>query len=196
MTDWLLALVPHYGALLLTVAIFLSCFALPVPASILMLAAGGFTAVGDLGIGAVAGGALLGVAAGDHSVYALGRLGGARLAARLESHGLLRRAETMLAERGGVIVFLSRWLFSPVGPYVNFAAGAARQPWGSFALWGLAGELVWIGIYLGIGYGFAGQLEEASATAFNAIAAIGAGAIALGLGYWLFSSKRRNAVQG
>ena len=48
MTDWLLALVPQYGLLLLAATTFLSCLALPLPASILMLTAGGFAAAGDL----------------------------------------------------------------------------------------------------------------------------------------------------
>ena len=34
MTDWLLALVPQYGLWLLAATTFLSCLALPIPASI------------------------------------------------------------------------------------------------------------------------------------------------------------------
>ena len=36
----------------------------------------------------------------------------------------------VMAERGGIAIFLTRWLFSALGPYVNLAAGASRQPWG------------------------------------------------------------------
>ena len=48
MTDWLLGLVPQYGLWLLAATTFFSCLALPFPASILMLTAGGFAAAGDL----------------------------------------------------------------------------------------------------------------------------------------------------
>ena len=47
MTDWLLALVPQYGLWLLFFVTLFSCLALPLPASIMMLTAGGFAAAGD-----------------------------------------------------------------------------------------------------------------------------------------------------
>ena len=50
MTEWLLGLVPQYGMYLLAVCTFASCLALPIPASMLMLAAGGFVASGDLSL--------------------------------------------------------------------------------------------------------------------------------------------------
>ena len=48
LSNWFMALVPTYGPWLLGLATFLSCLALPVPVSILMLTAGGFVASGDL----------------------------------------------------------------------------------------------------------------------------------------------------
>ena len=65
MTDWLLALVPQYGLWLLAVTTLLSCLALPLPASILMLSAGGFAASDDLILWEVVGAALAGAIAGD-----------------------------------------------------------------------------------------------------------------------------------
>lgn len=67
MTEWLLGLVPVHGGWLLAVATFLSCLALPIPASILMLAAGGFAAAGDLTLAGSAGAALAGAVAGDQA---------------------------------------------------------------------------------------------------------------------------------
>ena len=94
----------------------------------------------------------------------------------------LAKAKDMLAKRGGVAVFLTRWLVSALGPYVNVAAGAAQQPWANFTLWGVLGELVWVGLYVGLGYYFAGNLSEASGMAINVLGFMGAGAVALGLG--------------
>ena len=192
MTDWLLALVPSYGPPLIALAIFASCLALPVPASLLLLAGGGFVAVGDIALLPLVAWAWLGLALGDHSVYWLGRAGGAPLAERLgRKAASVRKARALLAARGGPFLFLSRWLFSPLGPYVNFGAGAARLPWWTFLIWGTAGEVVWLTIYTGLGYAFAGQLEEASDLALNALMAIGAAAVAIGLGIWLFGTRRR-----
>ena len=86
MTDWLLALVPQYGVWLLAACTFLSCLGLPIPASILMLTAGGFVAAGDLSLTGNVAAALGGAVAGDQAGYFGGRWGGAGLIKRLGSN--------------------------------------------------------------------------------------------------------------
>lgn len=196
MTDWLLGLVPEYGMWLLGLGTFLSCLALPIPASVLMLAAGGFVASGDLAPGAAVGGALMGAVAGDQTGYLAGRAGAHLALTRgARANATLERATALLARRGGLAVFLSRWLVSALGPYVNLAAGAAGLGWGAFSLWGVLGEAVWVGLYVGLGYGFAGNLEAASAMAVDLLGFAAAGAVALGLGWWLLALLRSEAAQ-
>jgi membrane-associated protein len=191
MTDWLLALVPTYGLYLLATCTFASCLALPIPASMLMLAAGGFVAAGDLSLYGSGLAALSGAVAGDQVGYLAGRKGGAGLMDKLGKRAApLAKATEMLATRGGIAVFLSRWLVSALGPYVNLAAGAAGLAWVRFALWGILGECVWVGLYIGLGYNFTGNLAAASSMALNVLGFLGAGAVALGLGYWLLSTYR------
>lgn len=186
MTEWLLALVPEYGPWLLAVSTFLSCLALPIPASVLLMAAGGFSASGDLSLPVSIAAALAGALLGDQLGYLAGRLGGALW---LDKAGrrvaLLGKARDLLARRGGVAVFLTRWLFSALGPGVNLAAGAARQSWAGFTLWGSAGEILWVSFYTGLGFLFAGNLEQASDRALDALGLLAAGAVAIGLGLWL-----------
>jgi membrane-associated protein len=191
MTDWLLALVPQYGFWLLMVGTFCSCLALPVPVSVLMLAAGGFVSAGDLSLVPTASAALAGAVAGDQVGYFAARRGGAGLIAKLGSRAApLAKATAMLAARGGIAIFLTRWLFSALGPYVNLAAGAARQPWGQFTAWGVVGEVVWVGLYISLGYAFTGNLEAASAMALEMLGFLAASAVAMGLGLWLFVTLR------
>ncbi|QQA44621.1 DedA family protein [Pelagovum pacificum] len=193
MTEWLLTLVPLYGPPLLALAIFLSCFALPIPASALLLAAGGFASAGDLVLWTVVVAAFAGLWLGDNAMFLLGRKGGTGLARRLGRRAAaIERAREALARRGGVFIFLSRWLFSPLGPYVNFAAGASGKRWVQFVAWGTAGEIVWLSIYLGLGYVFTGTLEAASDLAFDVIMLIGAGFATVALGVWLFGRHRDN----
>lgn len=199
MTDWLLGLVPQYGAWLLFLSTFLSCLALPIPASLLMLAAGGFVAAGDLSMLGSAGAALAGAVAGDQTGYFAGRLGGAGLVGRLgERAAPVAKATDLLARKGGLAVFLSRWLVSALGPYVNVVAGAAGQGWGRFTLWGVAGEAVWVGVYVGVGWSVAGNLSAASSMAVDVLGFLAAGAVALGALVWLVMALRaeRGAVQG
>lgn len=194
MTDWLLALVPQYGVFLLAAGTFSSCLALPVPASILMIAAGGFVASGDLSLPASAGAALAGAVIGDQAGYLGGRWGGSWLIDRLRSRAVpIAKASAALARRGGIAVFLSRWLVSALGPYVNLAAGAAGLSWLRFTLWGLLGEAVWVAIYIGTGFAFSGNLAAASGMAFDLLGIVGSGVVALGLGYWLFAQLRADS---
>jgi membrane-associated protein len=195
-TDWLLALVPTYGPWLLFAATFLSCMALPIPASVLMLAAGGFVAAGDLSLATTATAAWAGAVAGDQAGYWAGRVGGAGLLARAGKGGLLARATAMLAEKGGLAVYLTRWLFSALGPYVNLAGGAARMPLARFTIWSVLGEGTWVALYVGLGRTFAGNLEAASAQAVSILGFLAAGAVAIGLGYWLFRAMRGTQAQG
>jgi membrane-associated protein len=198
MTDWLLGLVPQYGLLLLAATTFLSCLALPLPASILMLTAGGFAAAGDLVLWqafvAAAGGGI----AGDQLGYWAGRGFGATVLARLRRDAgrdrLLAKADALMERRGVMAVFLTRWLLSPLGPYVNLIAGSTRYAWGRFTAAGVAGEAVWAGLYVGTGYGFAGNVEAASNALGSALGMIGGAGAVLVLGYWLFNSAAGQAA--
>lgn len=191
MTEWLLGLVPVWGGWLLAGATFLSCLALPIPASILMLAAGGFAAAGDLTLAGSAGAALAGAVLGDQAGFVAGRIGGAGFLARLGAGAApVAKAVEVLARRGGVAVFLSRWLFSALGPYVNVAAGAAGLGWARFTLWAVAGEAVWVAVYVGAGWAVAGNLTAASGMAVDVLGFLAAGAVALGALWWLVSVLR------
>jgi membrane protein DedA with SNARE-associated domain len=194
MADWLLSLVPVWGVWLMAAATYFSCLALPVPCSILMLTAGGFAAAGDLDLVTLILGALAGAVAGDQTGYRLGAFGGHPLLARLSQSparaALIARAMALMEARGALGIFLTRWLFAPVGPYANFAAGALGWSWARFTLWGVMGEAVWVGVYCGLGYGFAGNLQAASDMAGSVLGILAGVAAMGGFGWWLISSLR------
>ncbi|NBE08815.1 DedA family protein [Paragemmobacter ruber] len=183
MTQTLLALVPEWGAILLALANLLACLALPIPASLVMLAAGAFAAAGDLDALPLWIGAMAGALLGDQCGYWIGRGVGPRLLVRLSqrrrSAALLRRAVAWLEHRRLPAIFLSRWLASPLSPYMNFAAGAARINWLGFTLPAMAGASVWVSIYIGLGYSFSGDLEALGSVLGNLVAAIAAGVVAI-----------------
>lgn len=186
MTEWLLALVPQYGNWLIAITVFLGCLALPAPASILLIAAGGFVAAGDLSLAVTALVALGSAAAGDQVVYFAGRWRGQRVIRWLGARAApVTKASALLERRGGFAVFLSRWLIPALGPYVNLAAGGSGLGWPQFTLWGLAGEAIWVALYVGLGYAFMGNLAAASDMALNVIGVLGATVAAIALGTWL-----------
>lgn len=198
MTDWLLALVPQYGLWLLFAVTYLSCLALPLPSSLLMLTAGGFVAAGDLDLLPVMLVALGGAILGDQTGYLLGRHGGGTWLARIQHDPararLVSRATGFIDRRGDTGIFLSRWLFSALGPYANFAAGAVGFAWLRFTLFGAAGEAVWVGLYIGLGNYFAGNLQAASDMLGSILGILASGTVMVVLGLWLLALARRRVT--
>lgn len=194
MTDTLLGLVPTWGALLVGIANFLSCIALPIPASLIMLAAGAFVAAGDLTVTSVWIAAAIGAVTGDQAGYALGRWGGepliARLTQRRTTRKLATRAIDSLTAQAALVVFFSRWLVSALGPYVNLAAGATRLNWVPFTVFGVVGELIWVSLYIGIGYAFSSQIDEVGSIVGNVSGALAAGVVAIVFGRMLIRVRR------
>ena len=191
LTQTLLAALPGWGPYLIALTTFLSCLLLPVPASLLLIAAGAFVASDDLTLVPVVTAALTGFLVGDQIAFSLGR--GAR--SWLGRQGgrravLIARAQAMLAARGGLAVFLSRWLFSPLGPWMTLAAGAAGFARGPFTLASLSGAAIWATIYLGLGLGFGANLQAAADLAGTALGLLAAVAVTGALGWWLVRAAR------
>jgi membrane-associated protein len=192
MTDTLLALVPTYGVWLVLLALPLSCLALPVPSSILVMAAGSFASAGDLVLWQVQAAAFAGFVLGDQVTYGVARAAGPRLLAALQRRSrlgaLCDRAQVMLDKRGAVAVFLSRTIFSPLGPYMGYLSGALRLNWGAFTLAAVLGAACWSMAYSLLGYVFATQITQVAALIGNAVGIILAGAVVVGIGVYLWRS--------
>jgi len=157
-TEQALEFVTLWGLPSLALIVMLSCLAIPVPSSLVMLACGSMIAAGELPMvvtWAVAAGAAI---MGDQIGYGVGRLWGSPLLARFKRANpksrLVDRAKVQLHRSGWISVFLSRWLMSPLGPYVNILCGATHFRWPLFTVWSVCGEIVWVTLYLTLGYAF------------------------------------------
>lgn len=162
-SDYLLGTLGLYGPPVLFLVLLVGAVGVPTPGSLLLLVAGSFVEQGEMSLWPVLALALAGAVVGDNLGYALGRWGGRRLFARFERRGGARRlasAEGWLKRWGGGGVFLSRWLLSPLGSPVNLAAGATEYPWPRFLLYDLAGEALWVVIYVLLGEFFSDSVEE------------------------------------
>ena len=194
MTDTLLALVPTYGSWLVLVALLLSCLALPVPSSILVMTAGGFAASGDLVLWQVQAMALAGFVVGDQIAYVLARTGGRSLITRLRcrpgADRLFCRAQMLLDRHGLLAVFLSRTIFSPLGPYLGYLSGSLGLPWLSFTLPAVAGALCWCAGYSLLGYAFATQIADIALMIGNAMGFLLGGLLVAATAWYLWRSWR------
>ncbi|MGI3167732.1 DedA family protein [Pseudooceanicola sp. C21-150M6] len=200
MTDWLMEALALGGVPVLMLVTFLSCLAMPVPSSLLMLGGGALAASGDLSLWSVALGAYGGAVTGDQVGYQIGHSGSEWLRRRAGSGRrgaiAMARAEAMLEARAGLAVFLSRWLLSPLGPYVNFAAGAARLDRLRFTLWDLAGEAVWVSLYVGLGYAFGSRIEMIAEISQNAVGLLAALAVMVVAALWMRRALKRAHAAG
>jgi membrane protein DedA with SNARE-associated domain len=102
--------------------------------------------------------------AGDQIGFAVGRWGGKKLIARFK--GILGNAERLKkldakAKRwGGAGVFFSRWLVTPLGPWINLASGAANYSWLRFTLWDVLGESFGAFLFIWLGHVFSDRVQE------------------------------------
>ncbi|MDZ7822698.1 MAG: DedA family protein [Ahrensia sp.] len=163
-------------------ALFIALFAgqtgiIPVPTTIIMLTVGAILVDSDVSPINTFISCLLGAVLGDQFGYAVGRAGGPKLNARLQGSRwskVLKRAENYSLKWGAIGVFLSRWLVSPVGPYLNYLVGMTKMPWLSFTAMSIVGEAIWIVGFLSIGYAFSASITKIDAVVANVTWFIGA----------------------
>lgn len=198
MSEYLLALVANYGTTIVLCATFLSCLAIPIPTSLLMLASGGFAATGDLSLTVVAGAAFGGAVAGDNSGYWIARGFGQRahdwFHKTPKRKSLMTKAQDFLDRRGSSSVFFSTWLVAPLGPWMNYTCGVTKFNWPRFAFWAFWGEVVWVAIYVGLGYTFADNITSIASLLGNASGFVTALVAVIALGYWLFRASKKKRV--
>ncbi|TRW95169.1 hypothetical protein FNJ84_16850 [Paracoccus sp. M683] len=153
MIETLGPLLPQWGPVVLAVSAFLSCMMVPLPSSALLVTAGTLSGGGHLFLPTLILGACLGAALGDLTAFGLAH----RIAPRLEAMGgrrkaMFQRARGFIAHRGALAVFLARWLITPLGPSMNYVAGATGMPTRRFIAASLPGEFLWALTQLGAGY--------------------------------------------
>lgn len=132
------------------------------PGDSLLFATGALAATGALDLGVASVVLAAAAIAGDAVNYSLGRYAGPRvfraedrasLWHRLLNRQHLDRAHVFFERYGGKAIALGR--FVPiVRTFVPFVAGAAYMSYPKFALYNVAGGLVWVGVCVGAGFGF------------------------------------------
>lgn len=166
LNEQLLSALVLYGLPVLFGVTLVAAIGAPLPASLLLVAAGAFAQDGQLDYWSVVGVTTLAAVLGDHVGYGLGRWGGRPWLERnsrwLGGADRIQQAEAVAARYGGIGVFLSRWLITAVGPLLNLTSGITHMDWLRFFVFDLAGELLWVLIYTFIGLLFSTQVQTMS----------------------------------
>lgn len=188
----LLTALLNHGALALGATLFLAALGVPLPASMLLIAAGAFAQQGVLGMPEAAAAALAGAVLGDSGSYGIGRFGGGLVPQRVRASAAWTRSTTLFARWGLWGVYLTRFLLTPAALPVNLLAGSTRYPWLSYLGAVVAGEATWVGLYGGAGYVFAQQWESVSGLAADAAGMLVGLVLVTFAGQWLW--RHRTAV--
>ena len=194
MPEQLIAIVQDYGALGLAAILMASCVGLPVPSSLVMMALGSFLQHEDMDILPYFLIGFGGAVAGDQAGYMIGRLGSGLL--EQGSGGpawlatSLARAAAFQNRWSDLGIFLSRWLLSPLGPWVNLYSGLTRYSWVRFSLLVIAGEFVWVSVYLGAGMLFSSSVAALADILGSLTWFLVTGTVAIALGWKLVTTLR------
>ncbi len=162
-TDQLLAALVLYGLPVLFGVILIASVGLPLPVSFILVAAGSFAKQGDMKLVPVIIAASCAAIIGDQIGYGVSRWGGRRLINRITNRiggaSKIKKAEALSKKWGGPGIFFSRWLVTELGPWINVTSGITGYPWRRFLLWGVSGEILWVVLYVGLGYTFSDRVQ-------------------------------------
>src|SRR5258707_2664603 len=115
----------------------------------------------------------------------MGRLLRRKIERRYGKSAIWERAEQYFARRGGIAIFLTHCVLTPIALPINLIAGSSDYHFGRFVAYDAAGELMWLLFYGALGYFFGSQWEYVSDLISNAsgllvgLVIAGAGAYAL-----------------
>ena len=199
MSEQVLAALARYGSPALFAIVAIAAVGVPLPVTLLLIVTGSLAAQGSINVWSAITIASVGSVAGDQIGFAVGRWGGKKLIARFK--GILGNAERIekldaKAKRwGGAGVFFSRWLVTPLGPWINLASGATNYSWLRFTLWDVLGESFGAFLFIWLGHVFSDRVQ-AVGTVFGDLtwAILGVLAAAF-LGWKLFVGLRATRKQ-
>jgi membrane-associated protein len=131
----------------------------PLPSAMVVLAAGSISSEGDPDFWLLFGIILIAAVVGDVTSYSLGRWASHLVVDRVGSKIGLTPERIEAAERrfdrwGGLAVLVTRFLLTGLALPTNLAAGAGTYPLARFLAYAVAGEAIWTGQFLALGWLF------------------------------------------
>ena len=164
MNDLLLEWLSTYGLPAYFGILLVSSAGIPFPITLMLVVVGSFVEQGEMELWQAL---LVGSSAailGDQIGYCIGRFGGRtlvdRLTKRVGGAENIKRAEEFANRWGGAGIFFSRWLVTPLGPWLNLTSGIANYPWTRFVFWDILGECLWVILYVMLGRLFSDRVQD------------------------------------
>ena len=173
-----------YGAPMVAGLLYLGGLGIPLPGTLLVIASGAFIRQNLLHAFFTPILGYIGTIAGDASLYAIGFFASNWIERRFGQTSAWMNARNLFERRGGVAIFLTRWLLTAVAFPITLIAGSSGYRFQKFLLYAMLGELTWFLVYGGLGYAFGSQWELIRDFISN-FSGFALGAVVLGAGIYL-----------
>jgi membrane protein DedA with SNARE-associated domain len=194
LTQFFLTGIITYGPPVLGLALLMGALGVPIPGTLFVLAAGAFGRQGVIDLASASWWGLLGAVLGDSASYALGYFAQGWVQPRFRRSSAWLKAQDIFERRGGLAIYLTRWLITPLAVPTNLIAGGGGYSFWRFLGYDVAGEVTWVVLFGGLGYLFGGQWE-AIYQFINDFSGLLVGVIALTTGiYFLIQRQRQNQL--
>ena len=180
--------VVSYGTPLLGFFLLLGGLGLPLPTTLLVVAAGAFSRQGVLDWAWAAGFGLACTVLGDSLSFTLGRFSQGWLERRLGKTQAWLQAQLTFSHKGGLAIYFTRFALTAIALPINLIAGGSGYRFFRFLAFDAVGEATWIALYGGLGYLFGSQWELISDILGN-FGGLALGLVILGVGIYFW---RRN----
>jgi membrane-associated protein len=199
LTDQLLAAISTYGLPAFFAVIAIAAVGVPLPVTFALIAAGSFVAIGEMSLWQVIVAGSLGAILGDQVGYFLGKSCGPGISGWLKrrkgGRRKIDRARAFTERWGALGIFFSRWLVTPLGPWINFTSGMTNYRWRRFFVWDVIGETLWVVLYVLLGKFFSGSVQ-ALADVLGSLVWVLVGLIAAATLIWWIAKSFQSGDEG
>jgi membrane-associated protein len=183
------------GAPLFGLALLIGAMGLPLPSTLLVVAAGAFGRQGALNSPSAALFGLVGAVCGDCLAYAVGRFAKGWVQRTFGGSKLWQKAQKAFSRHGGLAIYSTRFLLTSIAIPTSLIAGSSGFSFRRYFGYVLAGEATWIAVYGGLGYLFGNQWELISDFLVNFGGfALGIAVFSAGVYFFLARQKKHAAV--
>jgi membrane-associated protein len=179
----------RYGAAILSLAMVLGTLGIPVPLPILALAAGAFAHRGLINWELALFLALAGATLGDSLGYVVGHFASDWAQRRYGESQVWHKAQNRFHRNGELAIFLTRFLLTPLAVPTNLIAGISSYPYPRFLAHTVAGTLVFLLLFGGIGFAFSTQWQAAGELVSSYFGWVVAAAIVASVVYLLLAPR-------
>jgi membrane protein DedA with SNARE-associated domain len=179
-----------YGLPAIAILLLISGIGIPLPASLVVIAAGAFSQQEILDPAATAAVGLMAVTIGDSISYFIGRKSSHLLVPRFINKNAIDSARKSLEKYGGGLIIATRSILAALAAPTNIIAGSTGYPFTRFLLFDFVGELIWIIGYGSLGYLFGTEWEPVSDFLSNTGGFIAAIFLITFTGYSLWKTRK------